>query len=419
MIEDYVSYILVAIGTIALSVRLLTTLGSGDVTCIIIGVTNESNNETLNDVDTWGPLGPYPSGGTVGMLNYAQTHKTCVRAVFSHLGEYLPYWMLLQTLFLIVIEKFTFKIPRIGQKIERFYTNIVQESLFGKDPDAAEDMSDPKTSTGAIARQRQRNEICVSLKRSSFIYRVYLLKNYFEILLVICVYLPTNVWFAINHEFNKLAQCNITIEEFSGVVDVSGTSHFQCHGKKEDFFKYALYIHIILVALYGICSIGSIVWCSYFRSLTKLLKEIERKIKQGEEGEDIFKYDNANAGKDFLFLFDLLSHSCGVEMTLRVLTHSDEPFYRIFKPNFNEELQVKLEEDKIKIEWNPAYAEKWLLKSFINIDSYEATIFPAEKMEYSKRIPVTGRSSNKGRSKKPKVGVESNGNVPNEEVLYR
>ena len=53
-------------------------------------------------------------------------------------------------------------------------------------------------------------------------------------LLVICVYLPTNVWFAINHEFNKLAQCNITIEEFSGVVDVSGTSHFQCHVKKED-----------------------------------------------------------------------------------------------------------------------------------------------------------------------------------------
>ena len=101
MIEDYVSYILVAIGTIALSVRLLTTLGSGDVTCIIIGVTNENNNETLGDADVWGPLGPYPSGGTVGMLNYAQTHKTCVRAVFSHLGEYLPYWMLLQTLFLI------------------------------------------------------------------------------------------------------------------------------------------------------------------------------------------------------------------------------------------------------------------------------------------------------------------------------
>ena len=419
MIEDYVSYILVAIGTIALSVRLITTLGSGDVTCIIIGVTNENNNDTIEDIDDFGPLGPYPSGGTAGMLNYAQTHKTCVRAVFSLLGEYLPYWMLLQTLFLIVIEKFTFKIPRIGQKIERFYANIVQESLFGKDPDAAEDMSDPKTSIDAIARKRQRNEICVSLKRSSFIYRVYLLKNYFEILLVISVYLPTNVWFALSHQFNKYAQCNISIAEFPGVVDVSGMSHFQCHGKKEEFFRLALYIHIILITLYGICSVGSIVWCSCFRSLTKLLKRIEKKMRQDEETEDIFLNENATQGKDFLFLFDLLSHSCGMEMTLRVLTHSDEQFYQIFKPNFDEELQVKIEEDKIKIEWNPALAEKWLLRSIIDIDSYEATIFPAEKMEYSKRIPVKSKSHYHGRAKKPKVGIESNGDVPNEGISYR
>ena len=291
--------------------------------------------------------------------------------------------------------------------------------MFGKDPDAAEDMSDPKTSTGAISRQRQRNEICVSLKRSSFIYRVYLLKNYFEVLLVISVYLPTNVWFALHHQFDKFAQCNISIAEFSGVVDVPGTSHFQCHAKKEEFFRFALYFHIVLVALYGICSVGSIVWCSYFRSFTKLLKRIERKIKQDQEGEDIFKSGNALEGKDFLFLFDLLSHSCGIEMTLRVLTHSDEQFYQIFKPNLDEDLHVKLEEDKIKIEWLPAFAEKWLLKSIIDIDSYEATIFPAEKIEYAKQIPVKSKLSNQGRPKKPKIGIESNGGVPNEDITYR
>ena len=58
--------------------------------------------------------------------------------VFSPFMEYLPYIMLLQTLVLVVIEKFTFKIPRIAQKVERFYKNIVEESLFGKDPDVAE-----------------------------------------------------------------------------------------------------------------------------------------------------------------------------------------------------------------------------------------------------------------------------------------
>ena len=41
VIEDYVAYILVAVGTIALSVRLLTTLGFGDLVCIIIGECNQ------------------------------------------------------------------------------------------------------------------------------------------------------------------------------------------------------------------------------------------------------------------------------------------------------------------------------------------------------------------------------------------
>merc|ERR1712223_1244365 len=121
------------------------------------------------------------------MVNYAQTHPNCIRAVFTSFGEYLPYIMLLETLVLIVVGKFSLKIPRIAQRMERFYTNIVQEPLFGKDPDAIEDMMDPKTSTEATSRERQRNEICVSLKRSSIIHGWYLVKNAFEIFLIIVI----------------------------------------------------------------------------------------------------------------------------------------------------------------------------------------------------------------------------------------
>ena len=84
------------------------------------------------------------------MLNYASTDPLCIRAVFSYFMEYMPYIILLQTLFLIVVEKFSFKIPKVFQKVERFYTNIVEESLFGKDPDVAEDMTDPKSRTDAM-----------------------------------------------------------------------------------------------------------------------------------------------------------------------------------------------------------------------------------------------------------------------------
>ena len=112
MFEDYVTYLLIAVGTIALSVRVLTTLGSGDVQCILLLV-----NSTLSEAE----LGPYPSGNTLGLLSYAQTGTECSTAVFTWFWQYLPYIMLIQTICLIVIEKFTLKIPRIAQKVERFY----------------------------------------------------------------------------------------------------------------------------------------------------------------------------------------------------------------------------------------------------------------------------------------------------------
>jgi hypothetical protein len=41
-------------------------------------------------------------------------------------------------------------------------------------------MIDPMTSTDAISRRQQRNEICVTLKRSSIIHDVYIGKNCVE-----------------------------------------------------------------------------------------------------------------------------------------------------------------------------------------------------------------------------------------------
>ena len=112
----------IALGGICLSVRLLTTLGTGDLVCIIIGVKIKGSNETLSD------LGPYPSGGSVGMINYANTDSHCIDAVFDFgvqwipkFYQYLPYILLLETLLLIVVEKSSFKIPKIAQRVERFY----------------------------------------------------------------------------------------------------------------------------------------------------------------------------------------------------------------------------------------------------------------------------------------------------------
>lgn len=178
--------------------------------------------------------------------------------------EHMPYIILLQTLVLIVVEKFTFKIPRIAQKVERFYQNIVEESLFGKDPDVAEDMYDPKTSTEAISRRRQRNEICVTLKRSSIIHDVYIGKNCVKVLLIL-LYLLMDVSFYLGDHPDDSVKCDLPVKSFPGVVESDGIIHFQCHGKKTQFFMLTMLAQIILLTLYGLCAIGAIMWCLFFR----------------------------------------------------------------------------------------------------------------------------------------------------------
>ena len=86
--------------------------------------------------------------------------------------------------------------------------------LFFLDPDVAEDMYNVMTSTEAISRRRQRNEICVVLKRSSSIHHVYIGKNVLEILLVL-IFLPVNITYALK-EFDREGLCEVDIMTVPG-----------------------------------------------------------------------------------------------------------------------------------------------------------------------------------------------------------
>ncbi len=390
--EDYISYALVTVGAISLSVRLLTTLGSGDLVCIIVGVRNATSEN----------LGPYTRFGTSSLVSYAQTSDVCIRQVFSVFMEYVPYIMLIQTLLLIVVEKASLKMPKVAQKVERFYKNIVEESLFGKDPDAAEDMTDPKTSIEAISRQRQRNEICISLKRSSFIRKVYIAKNIIEILFVLS-YVPPNLYFAITEEADEGQECRLPISPVSGYVDNDGEVAFICKAKKQRFMIIMLYVQSVFLVLHGSMSVGVLIWSCRYRAVTRLLKNIEQtKNARDEESSEIFSHSRNN---DFLFLFDLLAHNCGLESTLRVLTHSDENFYKVCKPNLEDNC-LELEEDKLKVTWFPADIELWTRDKgshvkvprsarAIELESYEVTIFPAETVNNTVTLKADDLAENR------------------------
>ncbi len=206
------------------------------------------------------------------------------------------------------------------------------------------------------------------------------------------MYLPINIFYACL-EVDQSKPCSINVQAFPGIIDEPGVIHLQCRGKKMTFFRLALWVHVVLLLLHGVCSLVAIVWCKFYRPVTTLLRKIEELRKEGS----ITKLKNVN-GEDFLFLFDLLAHSCGLESTLRVLTHSDETFYEICKPNIDEVPDhLQLEEDKLKVTWRPSDIERWLQtgkkigrsqRRPLIIDSYEVTIFPAESVNHAYTKPA-------------------------------
>lgn len=96
------------------------------------------------------------------------------------------------------------------------------------------------------------------------------------------------------------------------MVNEEGTMMFQCRGKKTGFFMLALWVQIFLLAVHLILSVGCVIWCWKFRAVSKLIETIETMRKDSD-----IPVVKTNDGKDFLFLFDLLAHSCGLESTLR------------------------------------------------------------------------------------------------------
>ena len=160
------------------------------------------------------------------MVNFAQHNEGCIQTVLSPFVIYLPFIMLLQVFLLIITEKISFRIPRLAQNVERFYLNVVEDSLFGKDLDGTEDMRDPRLSTAGIAVRRHRNEICVSLKRSSIIYNVYLVKKCVHLFLGY-VFILLDIGYYFTMHMSEKIHCRIKIPAFPGLLEYSGRIYYE------------------------------------------------------------------------------------------------------------------------------------------------------------------------------------------------
>ena len=124
--------------------------------------------------------------------------------------------------------------PSVTKVLERFYKVMVEEALLGKDPDVAEDFTEGGINTDKIVRNRQREEICGALTRSSTLYVTYIMKNLAQVVLAI-FFVFVNLYYILG-ELGKSEMGNCVVN----ITNTDRAVKFQCRQKWNNFFVILL-----------------------------------------------------------------------------------------------------------------------------------------------------------------------------------
>merc|ERR1719264_312455 len=90
-----------------------------------------------------------------------------------------------------------------------------------------------------------------------------------------------------------------------------------------------LTVFLILMGLHMATSLISLVWSFKMTRLRRISSIISSlKKSQDHNTQNLIE----SKGQDFLFLFDLVAHSCGLPATLRVLTYTAPTFAGLCQP---------------------------------------------------------------------------------------
>ena len=250
-IEEQLNKILVSVAAVALAVRFVSNLASGDLLCIV------------NDIH--GPTEGYDMTRLAGpahasLAAYAAQEPSCHDQIYNRgslnltgFMKYGPVFLILQALTLIGIEKIGFLYPRLNQRLERFYKSVVEEALLGKDPDVAEDFSAGQFSTDKILRARQRQEICGALRGSNIYYNIYLVKNILEVGMAV-IFITVNILIGVDSQDHP-GICEIDLIERPTTTKLL----MQCRQKRYDLFIYLHWIFTVTLVFHVLINICSVV----------------------------------------------------------------------------------------------------------------------------------------------------------------
>lgn len=380
--EDFAARGLFTVGVLGLVVRYLSSLDSGVLQCVLISI----EGPTQEGVEIPGP------SINLAMSAYASLNQHCTRRLVSVFAMYGPLILFGQAMILIALERFVFFFPTISTKMQKFYKTVLVKFTEGEDTDLIEDYYPLTNSSNLtnVIRKRQQEEVCASLKRSSLLFFVYICQNFLQVVLAIA-FLCLNVFYAnqlYGHETDH-GTCRLDLDnaysdhEWLDPLKIhSRKANLQCQQKRLDFFVMLIIVNCVFLCFFIFCNLIALIWVA-LPSMGRggRISNIFRRLRI--ENNDLIKHE----GRDFLFLFDLLSHTQGLAASLRILSHCSLAFAEMCKPDLNSKLDISKTENSMKITWRKSKLQRFAEAKGENlITKYHVSLVSSDNLEFSEGL---------------------------------
>ena len=402
--KDQIVTLMMAVSLLSIALKLVAAR-RGELVCYI--QTESSNLQIENDL------------AIANALPYIVASDGCIEEVYRASGgkrrQNLPFMMFLMTLCILAIDILSFRIRKFEQRILRFHQMIIKRGVLtsGDHHQDVDDILNPmespifKEAIKAMAKDRSRNELCNELKRSNILFFNFIIKNVMKVI-IIAVYLFFE-GFIQNFQLraSPIGICNHTHSDA-----ILENQMVTCQEKFASMFSIFIVIYGLLLVLYGICSMGCLMFVVTSRPVTAFMSTVNKLSGSGQkstlihrkrttvvEKEEGLKDDVVlSEGHDFLFLFDLLAHNYGLELALKSMTYVDKDFYNLISPKVTVK-NMDIGCNDITVEWTPSQMEilleehesKFWLCSLreckrspvIKIDGYRVTVIQMDQKNQS------------------------------------
>merc|ERR1712096_167678 len=141
-------------------------------------------------------------------------------------------------------------------------------------------------------------------------------------------------------------------------------------------------VNCVFLCIFILCALISLLWIALpAMGRSGRISNIFRRSQL--ENKDLTNFE----GRDFLLLFDLLSHTQGLPASLRILSHCSPIFAEICEPDLNQDIDLVKMEHSLKIIWRKSRLQKFTQDENGDlVTMYKVSLISSDKEEFTDGI---------------------------------